>query len=55
MSPLDFLPGYKTYILAWGAILATLGAWMVGDMALGDAVEILVASVMAMTLRKAIK
>ena len=55
MNPLNWFPGYKTYILAIGAILAAVGAWFTGDMALGETVEAVMGAAMAMTIRKGIK
>ena len=55
MNPLDLFPGKKTYILAVGAILTALGAWLSGTMELGAFVEAVVAASMAMTLRKGMK
>lgn len=55
MKLLNFFPGYKTYILAAGAMLTATGAWLVGDMQLGNYVEAMVAACMAMTLRKGMK
>ena len=55
MNPLDWFPGYKTYIIAFGAILVSVGMWFSGDMALGEAVEKVVIALGAMTLRKGVE
>ena len=55
MNPLDLFPGYKTYILAIGAMLTATGAFMLGNMELGAFVEAMVAASMVVTLRKGMK
>jgi len=55
MNPLNLFPGYKTYILAIGAMAAAIGAFMQGNMELGSFVEAMVAASMVVTLRKGMK
>ena len=55
MNPLDWFPGYKTYILAGGVILTSVGMWFSGDMALGEMVERVVAGSALVTLRKGVE
>ncbi len=55
LNPLTWFPGYKTYILALGAMAAALGAFLQGTMDLGTFVEAMFAASMAMTLRKGMK
>lgn len=55
MNPLNLFPGYKTYILAIGAMATAIGAFLSGTMELGSFVEAMVAASMAMTLRKGMK
>lgn len=54
-NPLTWFPGYKTYILALGAMATAIGAFLLGNMDLGAFVEAMVAASMAMTLRKGMK
>ena len=55
MNPLDLFPGKKTYILAIGAALTAIGAWVSGNMEVGALVEALFAAGAMMTLRKGMK
>lgn len=55
LNPLTWFPGYKTYILAIGAMATAIGAFLSGAMELGAFVEAMVAASMAMTLRKGMK
>lgn len=55
MNPLDLFPGKKTYLLALGAVFTALGAWMTGNIELGQLVEALFAAGAMMTLRKGMK
>ena len=55
LNPLTWFPGYKTYILAIGAMFAAISAFMLGNMELGAFVEAMVAASMAVTLRKGMK
>ena len=54
MNPLNWFPGYKTYILAGAAILGSLAGWMDGSLAMGGMVENIGTALMAMTIRKGI-
>ena len=47
----QFLKGKKTYLIAAGSILATVVAWATGDMELPEAVKLIVAAVLAVTVR----
>lgn len=49
------LKGYKTYITGIVAIISAIGAYLTGDMALAEAVQLVVTAVMGMTIRKGIK
>ncbi len=55
MNPLDWFPGYKTYIIAGAAILVSVGMWASGDMVLGEMVEKVTIALGGMTIRKGIK
>ncbi len=55
MSPLDLFPGKKTYILAVGAALTAIGAFLSGNMELGAFVETMFAMGFAVTFRKGMK
>lgn len=48
------LKGYKTYIVAIVAIIGAVGAYLVGDMTLGDAAQIVVTGFIGAFLRKGI-
>ncbi len=50
----DWLQGYKTYIVAAGAILTALGAYLNGSISLSDLVSAIFAALTAMTLRAGI-
>lgn len=51
---LEAFPGKKTYILAIGAVLASVGAFFNGDMQMGEMVQTVWMAVTAMTLRKGV-
>lgn len=52
---LEAFPGKKTYILAIGAVLASVGAFFNGDMLMGEMINNVWLAVGAMTLRKGVK
>ena len=47
--------GYKTYIVAGITVISTIGTYLVGDMTLGDAIQLVVTAVIGVTLRAGIK
>ncbi len=49
-----WLQGYKTYIIAGGAILTALGAYLSGSISLTELISAIFAALTAMTLRSAI-
>lgn len=51
----NLLPGYKTYLVAIGAAVATLAALLNGDISIGDAINQWLIAGGAMTLRAGIK
>ena len=55
INPLNLFPGKKTYILAIGAMFTALGAFMAGDIALGQFVETMFGMGLAITFRKSMK
>ena len=55
INPLNLFPGGKTYILAIGAMLTAIGAWMSGAMELGAFMEAMFVAGAAITFRKAMK
>lgn len=55
MNPLELFPGKKTYILAIGAMLTALGAWLSGNMELGQFVETMFIAGAGITFRKGMK
>ena len=52
---LDFFPGKKTYLVAFGGALIAFGSYLTGSMELADAVQLLITSVLGATIRKGIK
>ena len=52
---MKFLQGYKTYLTAIAAITGALASVASGSIDLGDAVQLIVAAVLAVTLRAGIK
>ena len=48
------LEGYKTYIVAGLAVLGAVAGYLVGDMSLSDAVQVIVTAVLGATLRDGI-
>lgn len=48
------LSGYKTYITAAVAVIGAVAAYLVGDMALSDAVQLVVTAVLGATIRNGI-
>lgn len=49
------LKGYKTYITGAVGIISTIGAYLVGDLALADAAQLILTAVLGMTIRDGIK
>lgn len=48
------LKGYKTYIAGGLSVLGAVAAYLVGDISLFDAAQLIVPAVLGMTLRNAI-
>ena len=48
------LSGYKTYITAAVAIIGAIGAYLVGDVAIGDTAQIIVTSLLAAFVRNGV-
>ena len=46
--------GYKTYIVAAVAVISAIASYLVGDMTLADAVQVMVPALLGATLRNAI-
>lgn len=55
LNPLNWFPGYKTYILAAGMILSAVSQVLTGDLSLGEAINQIVLVSMGATIRKGIK
>lgn len=55
MNILNLFPGYKTYIIAVGVVLVSVGQMLTGDLMIGDAVNEIGLALMAVTIRKGIK
>jgi len=49
------LEGYKTYFVAAGAIIGTVLAWVEGGVDAPEATKLIVAALLAMTLRAGIE
>ncbi len=49
-----FLVGYKTYITALLTIIGAIAAYAIGDAPLSDTVQLVVTSVLGMTIRQGI-
>ncbi len=49
------LQGKKTYMTAVGGILATVGAYLSGEVELGTMISVVTTSLLALFLRKGIK
>lgn len=47
--------GYKTYIVAALAILGAIGAALTGETSWGDAIQLIVTSVLGATIRSGVK
>jgi phage-related holin len=43
--------GYKTYIMAGVAVIGAVAAYLVGDLALSDAVQLVITAVLGATVR----
>jgi len=48
------LAGYKTYIVAGLSVLGAVAGYLVGDMSLPDAVQVVVTAVLGATIRDGI-
>ena len=48
------LAGYKTYIVAGVAVLSTVASYLVGDIGLTDAIQIIVPAIIGATVRHGI-
>ena len=55
LNPLNWFPGYKTYILVAGVVLGAVSQWLTGDLSLGDMINQIALSLMGATIRKGIK
>ncbi len=54
MNPLNWFPGYKTYIIAAAGMVTALGGFLDGSVPLGDFVEYVFLGIGAFTFRKGI-
>ena len=52
---MKFLQGYKTYITAAASVLGALAAYVSGDVELAPALQLIITSILAVTLRSGIK
>lgn len=48
------LKGYKTYVVGVVAIISTIASYLVGDMSVSDAAQLILSAVLGMTVRNAI-
>lgn len=48
------LKGYKTYIMGGVAIITAVAAYLVGDVSLADTAQLVLTSVLGMTIRNGI-
>lgn len=48
------LAGYKTYIVAAVAVISTVASYLVGDIALPDAAQLILTAVLGATLRNGV-
>lgn len=48
------LKGKKTYIVGVVSIISTIGAYLVGDVALADAAQLILTAVLGMTVRSGV-
>lgn len=48
------LAGYKTYIVAGVAVISAVAAYLVGDLALADAAQLVLTAILGATVRKGI-
>ena len=49
------ISGKRTYMVALGSVLTTVGAWMSGELELGTMISVVTTSLLAVFLRKGIK
>jgi hypothetical protein len=49
------LKGYKTYITAGVAVISAVAAYLVGDVNLADTAQIVLTSILGVTIRSGIK
>lgn len=54
MKILEWLRGKKTYVLAVSSIFAALAAYATGQIEVGEMIKLIVAAIMAMTIRAGI-
>ena len=52
---MEKMKGKRTYMVAIGGVLTAVGAYLSGDMELGQMVSIVTTSLMAVFLRKGVK
>ncbi len=52
---MKFLQGYKTYLTAIASITGALASLATGALELGDAVQVIITAVLAVTLRHGVK
>jgi hypothetical protein len=45
------LKGYKTYITAGVAVISTVAAYLVGDLAIADAAQLVLTAILGATVR----
>lgn len=52
---MKFLQGYKTYLTAIATVTGALASLATGALELGDAVQVIITAVLAVTLRHGVK
>ena len=52
---MKFLQGYKTYLTAIATVTGALASLATGALELGDAVQVIITAILAVTLRSGIK
>ena len=52
---MKFLQGYKTYLTALASITGAIASVATGNLAIADAVQVIITAVLAVTLRSGIK
>ena len=48
---MNLLKGYKTYVTAFLTVLSAVGAYLVGDLGLADAAQLVLTAVLGATIR----